>query len=159
VPRIRYIGFTTRGNKGPLTTTGDLYACKLRTNFDTIINRQQPSKNLCHHHQRCAMPNVTACCKSEHIPELLIHGDITLKPHTRSSIPHSNISSSEHSHLAPLKTTDPDHSAWGPRLTYHFTLLCQRLIYLKPLREHHVHPAITENTATPCAPTQGLQHP
>jgi hypothetical protein len=24
-----------------LTTTGDLYACESRTNFDTIINRQQ----------------------------------------------------------------------------------------------------------------------
>jgi hypothetical protein len=28
VPRIRYLGFTTRGKKGPLTTTGDLSACK-----------------------------------------------------------------------------------------------------------------------------------
>jgi hypothetical protein len=41
VPRIRYLGFTTRGKKGPLTTTGDLYACESQTNFDTIINRQQ----------------------------------------------------------------------------------------------------------------------
>jgi hypothetical protein len=41
VPRIRYLGFTTRGKKGPLTTTGDLSACKSRTNFDIIINRQQ----------------------------------------------------------------------------------------------------------------------
>jgi hypothetical protein len=32
--------FTTRGKKGPLTTTGDLYACESQTNFDTIINRQ-----------------------------------------------------------------------------------------------------------------------
>jgi hypothetical protein len=28
VPRIRYLGFTTRGKKGPLTTTRDLSACK-----------------------------------------------------------------------------------------------------------------------------------
>jgi hypothetical protein len=28
VPRIWYLGFTTRGKKGPLTTTGDLSACK-----------------------------------------------------------------------------------------------------------------------------------
>jgi hypothetical protein len=28
VPRIRYLGFTTRGKKGALTTTGDLSACK-----------------------------------------------------------------------------------------------------------------------------------
>jgi hypothetical protein len=42
VPRIRYLGFTTRGKKGPLTTTGDLYACESQTNFDTIINRQHP---------------------------------------------------------------------------------------------------------------------
>jgi hypothetical protein len=41
VPRIRYLGFTTRGKKGPLTTTGDLYACESRTNFFTNINRQQ----------------------------------------------------------------------------------------------------------------------
>jgi hypothetical protein len=41
VPRIRYLGFTTRGKKGPLTTTGDLYACESRTIFDTNINRQQ----------------------------------------------------------------------------------------------------------------------
>jgi hypothetical protein len=46
VPRIRYLGFTTRGKKGPLTTTGDLSACKSQTNFDTIINRQQWSVEL-----------------------------------------------------------------------------------------------------------------
>jgi hypothetical protein len=28
VPWIRYLGFTTRGKKGPLTMTGDLSACK-----------------------------------------------------------------------------------------------------------------------------------
>jgi hypothetical protein len=28
VPRIRYLGFTTQGKKSPLTTTGDLSACK-----------------------------------------------------------------------------------------------------------------------------------
>jgi hypothetical protein len=28
VPWIRYLGFTTRGKKGPLTTTGELSACK-----------------------------------------------------------------------------------------------------------------------------------
>jgi hypothetical protein len=28
VPWIRYLGFTNRGKKGPLTTTGDLSACK-----------------------------------------------------------------------------------------------------------------------------------
>jgi hypothetical protein len=44
VPRIRYLGFTTRGKKGPLTTTGDLYACESGTNFDTIINRQHTSR-------------------------------------------------------------------------------------------------------------------
>jgi hypothetical protein len=27
-----------------LTTTGDLYACESRTNFDTIINRQHPGR-------------------------------------------------------------------------------------------------------------------
>jgi hypothetical protein len=32
-----------------LTTTGDLYACELQTNFDTIINRQQrPAKDMTH---------------------------------------------------------------------------------------------------------------
>jgi hypothetical protein len=28
VPRSRYLGLTTRGKKGPLTTTGDLSASK-----------------------------------------------------------------------------------------------------------------------------------
>jgi hypothetical protein len=48
VPRIRYLGFTTRGKKGPLTTTGDLYACESRMNFDTIINRQHRRHRTAH---------------------------------------------------------------------------------------------------------------
>jgi hypothetical protein len=30
-----------------LTTTGDLYACKSQTNFDTIINRQHTFVGVC----------------------------------------------------------------------------------------------------------------
>ena len=60
---------------------------------------------------------------------------------------------------APINTTDPDHSAWGPRLSHRFTLLCQGLRYLKPQREHHLRPAVTELTTAPCPPAQVLQHP
>jgi hypothetical protein len=37
VPRIRYLGFTTRGKKGPLTTTGDLSACKSKRTFIQLL--------------------------------------------------------------------------------------------------------------------------
>jgi hypothetical protein len=37
VPRIRYLGFTTRGKKGPLTTTGDLSACKSKQTLIQIL--------------------------------------------------------------------------------------------------------------------------
>jgi hypothetical protein len=42
VPRIRYLGFTTRGKKGPLTTTGDLSACKSKR---TLIQLLTVNKN------------------------------------------------------------------------------------------------------------------
>jgi hypothetical protein len=37
VPRIRYLGFTTRGKKGPLTTTGDLSACKSKRTLIQLL--------------------------------------------------------------------------------------------------------------------------
>jgi hypothetical protein len=37
VPRIWYIGFTTRGKKGPLTTTGDLSACKSKRTLIQLL--------------------------------------------------------------------------------------------------------------------------
>jgi hypothetical protein len=42
VPRIRYLGFTTRGKKGPLTTTGDLSACKSKRTLIQLltVNRE-----------------------------------------------------------------------------------------------------------------------
>ena len=58
-----------------------------------------------------------------------------------------------------INTTDPGHSAWRPRLSHRFTLLCQELRYLKPQREHHLRPAVTELTTAPCPPVQVLQHP
>ena len=33
---------------------------------------------------------------------------------------------------APINTTDPGHSAWGPRLSHRLSLLCQELRYMKP---------------------------
>jgi hypothetical protein len=43
VPRIRYLGFTTRGKNGPLTTTGDLSACKSKRTLIQLltINRRR----------------------------------------------------------------------------------------------------------------------
>jgi hypothetical protein len=43
VPRIRYLGFTTRRKKGPLTTTGDLSACK---STRTLIQQLTVNKPL-----------------------------------------------------------------------------------------------------------------
>jgi hypothetical protein len=37
VPRIRYLGFTTRGKKGPLTTTGDLSTCKSKLTLIQLL--------------------------------------------------------------------------------------------------------------------------
>jgi hypothetical protein len=37
VPRIRYLGFTTWGKKGPLTTMGDLSACKSKWTFIQLL--------------------------------------------------------------------------------------------------------------------------
>ena len=43
VPRIQYLGFTTQGKKGPLTTTGDLSACKSKR---TLIRQSTVNKPL-----------------------------------------------------------------------------------------------------------------
>jgi hypothetical protein len=37
VPRIRYLRFTTRGKKGPLTMTGDLSACKSKRTLIQLL--------------------------------------------------------------------------------------------------------------------------
>jgi hypothetical protein len=46
VPRIRYLGFTTRGKKGPLTTMGDLsLASHKRTLIQLLtVNARQPTR-------------------------------------------------------------------------------------------------------------------
>jgi hypothetical protein len=64
VPRIRYLGFTTRGKKGPLTTTGDLPACKSQTNFDTTFNRQHWAPELVPESSRSfPLLHVGPCCQ------------------------------------------------------------------------------------------------
>jgi hypothetical protein len=42
VPRIRYLGFTTRGKKGPLTMTEDLSACKSKRTLTRIYTVNKP---------------------------------------------------------------------------------------------------------------------
>jgi hypothetical protein len=42
VPQIRYLWFTTRGKKGPLTTTGDLSACKSTWTLTQIYTVNKP---------------------------------------------------------------------------------------------------------------------
>jgi hypothetical protein len=42
VPRIRYLGFITRGKKGPLTTTEDLSACKSTWSLIRIYTVNKP---------------------------------------------------------------------------------------------------------------------
>jgi hypothetical protein len=42
VPRIQYLGFTTRGKKGPLTTTGDLSACKSKRTLIQLLTVNKP---------------------------------------------------------------------------------------------------------------------
>jgi hypothetical protein len=42
VPRIRYLGFTTRGKKGPLTTTGDLPACNSKQTLIQLLTVNKP---------------------------------------------------------------------------------------------------------------------
>jgi hypothetical protein len=42
VPRIRYLGFTTQGKKGPLTTTGDLSACKSKRTLIQLLTVIKP---------------------------------------------------------------------------------------------------------------------
>jgi hypothetical protein len=42
VPRIQYLGFTTRGKNGPLTTMGDLSACKTRRTLIQLLTVNKP---------------------------------------------------------------------------------------------------------------------
>jgi hypothetical protein len=42
VPRIRYLGFTTRGKKGPLISTGDLSACKSKRTLIQLLTINKP---------------------------------------------------------------------------------------------------------------------
>jgi hypothetical protein len=42
VPRIRYLGFTIRGKKGLLTTTGDLSACKSKQTLIQLLTVNRP---------------------------------------------------------------------------------------------------------------------
>jgi hypothetical protein len=42
VPRIRYLGFITRGKKGPLATMVDLYACESKRNLIHILTVNKP---------------------------------------------------------------------------------------------------------------------
>jgi hypothetical protein len=42
VPRIRYLGFTTRGKKGPLTTTGDLSDCNSKRTLIQLLTVNSP---------------------------------------------------------------------------------------------------------------------
>jgi hypothetical protein len=42
VPRIRYLGFITRGKKGPLATTVDLYAGESKRNLIHILTVNTP---------------------------------------------------------------------------------------------------------------------
>jgi hypothetical protein len=42
VPQIRYLGFTTRGKKGPLTTTGDLSTCKSKRTLIQLLTVNKP---------------------------------------------------------------------------------------------------------------------
>jgi hypothetical protein len=42
VPWIRYLGFITRGKKGPLDTMVDLYACESKRNLIHILTVNKP---------------------------------------------------------------------------------------------------------------------
>ena len=59
---------------------------------------------------------------------------------------------------ATMENTDPDHSAWGTRLSHRLALLCQGLRYLKPLWERYIRPADTGVTTAPCSGSRS-QHP
>jgi hypothetical protein len=52
VPRIRYLGFTTRGKKGPLTTTGDLSACMSKRTLIQLLTVNNLPTSRC-----CPLPN------------------------------------------------------------------------------------------------------
>jgi hypothetical protein len=72
-------------------------------------------------------------CKPKRQLKLLHHKPITLRPHTpRRRSPCSDQASAESSRHGTNATTDPGHSAWGPRLIHRLILLCQGLRYLKP---------------------------
>jgi hypothetical protein len=86
-------------------------------------------------HQRCATTKAATRSKLKWPPELLHHG---LSPTSRT---HSIVDPSASTLLrqktpvaAPMKTTDPGHSAWGPCLIHRLTLLPKTLISETTLR-------------------------
>jgi hypothetical protein len=83
-------------------------------------------------HQQCVTPKPQPAAGLNDPPELLQHGTITLKLHTRSSIPLIRRSFNKHSHLSsrgyPLILTTLRGGLASPTAS----LLCQGLIYLRP---------------------------
>ena len=137
-------------------------------------NKRAPHILHCHHlgeelkasrrklrrcHQRCAMPKPQPVASPSGYPDSSTMG---LSPSSRTDTIVDPSAPEVHQQntpvAAPMNTTDPDHSAWGPRLSHHLTL-CQALRYLKLQREHHLHPVVTELTTAPCSLAQVLQHP
>jgi hypothetical protein len=86
------------------------------------VNRSH--RKLCRCHQRSVTPQAATRCKLQQPPELL---HLELSPTSRS---HMIVDPSASTLLrrntpikVPIKTTDPGHSVWGPRLIHHLTLL------------------------------------
>jgi hypothetical protein len=75
------------------------------------------------------MPKAAARCKSKRPPKFLYCGTVTLKltctivePSALALLQKNTVISAQ------LKTTDPNHSAWGSHLTHHLTLVPRTLI-------------------------------
>jgi hypothetical protein len=74
-------------------------------------------RQLRRRHQRCATAKPQPAASPNGPPELLHHGTDPLKPYTRKLNSQIQRNSSRTLHLGTRNTTDPGHTAWGPRLT------------------------------------------
>jgi hypothetical protein len=119
------------------------------------------------HVNYAVVTNVVPLQKPRHAAsnsKLLHHGTMPLEPrarthtHTQLMIPFPVKLQHKTPVVASVKTTDPDHSAWGSHIFHRLALLFQGLRYLKPLREQHLRPAVAGDTIAPCTPTQVLQY-
>ena len=114
------------------TSRAEAYTNTLQTNAHNIMlhhhhlgeELEVSRRRLRRCHQHCATPKAANRCKSVRLQELLHHRANTTNRTHRIVDPSDPVLLQQNTPIAaPLKNTDPGHSAWGPRLSHRLTLL------------------------------------